>query len=95
MSLSSSRESTRMLGALDIFQSSLMFGFLLEWRRCRLISPILAARCAKEGMPNPQKLVGALAHSETQELSGNSSHSLMYLVHSLSTVPDKKASVNL
>ena len=59
------------------------------------ISPILAARCAKEGMPNPQKLVGELTHSKTQELGGNSSQSLMCLVHNLSTIPDKKVSVNL
>src|SRR6267154_2215533 len=80
-------------GPLEASHSSLMHGFLLERRRWRLVSFILAALCAKVGMPSPQKFVGELAHSVTQELGGNSRHSLMCFVHNLSTMPDKKASV--
>src|SRR6267154_2460641 len=89
----SSRESTMTFGPLEASHSSLMLGFLLERRRWRLVSFILAALCAKVGMPSPQKFVGELAHSVTQELGGNSSHSLICFVHNLSTMPDKKASV--
>src|SRR6267154_2455615 len=89
----SSRESTMTFGPLEASHSSLMLGFLLERRRWRLVSFILAALCAKVGMPSPQKFVGELAHSVTQELGGNSSHSLICFVHTLSTMPDKKASV--
>src|SRR6266516_4622453 len=39
--------------------------------------------------------VGELTHSVTQALAGSSSHSLMWLVHILSIIPDRKASVNL
>src|SRR6266516_3252361 len=46
-------------------------------------------------MPSPQKLVGELIHSVTQELGGNASHSLIWLVHNLSMISDRKASVNL
>src|SRR6266516_5590630 len=46
-------------------------------------------------MPSPQKFMGELIHSVTQELGGNSSHSLIWLVHNLSMVSDRKASVNL
>src|SRR6267154_2339918 len=70
-----------------------MLGFLLLLRRWRLFNVILATLCAKVGTPSPQKLMGELAHSVTQELSGNSSHSLMCFVHSLSTTPERKESV--
>src|SRR6266516_5938551 len=40
-------------------------------------------------------MIGELAHSVTQELGGNSIHSRMFLVHSLSITPDRKASVKL
>src|SRR6267154_928359 len=89
----SNNESTRMFGPFEASQSSLILGFLLDCKRCRLVKLILAALCAKVGMPSPQKLVGELAHSVTQELGGNSSHSLICFVHNLSTMPDKKASV--
>src|SRR6267154_364774 len=72
-----------------------MLGFLLLLRRWRLFNVILATLCAKVGTPSPQKLMGELAHSVTQELSGNSSHSLMCFVHSLSTTPDRNESVKL
>src|SRR6266516_4204662 len=94
-SLLSNNESTKMFGPLESSQSSLMLGFLLVWSRCLLVKAILAALCAKVGIPNPQLLIGELAHSFTQELGGNSSHSLMCMVHNLSIVPDRKASVKL
>src|SRR6267154_1688663 len=42
----SSRESTMTFGPLEASHSSLMLGFLLERRRWRLVSFILAALCA-------------------------------------------------
>src|SRR6267154_622529 len=66
----SSRESTMTFGPLEASHSSLMLGFLLERRRWRLVSFILAALCAKVGMLSPQKFVGELAHSVTQEFGG-------------------------
>src|SRR6267154_3989088 len=72
-----------------------MLGFLLVWRRWRLVYVILAALCAIVGIPSPQKLMGELAHSVTQELGGNSSHSLMCFVHNLSKTPERKESVKL
>src|SRR6267154_1792545 len=91
----SSSESTRKFGPFEASQSSLMLGFLLDCKRCRLVKLIPAALCANVGIPSPQKPVGELAHSVTQELRGNSSHSLICLVHSLSITPDIKASVKL
>src|SRR6267154_515166 len=92
----STSESTRMFGPFEAFQTSLMLGFLIDCKRCRLVKLILAALCANVGIPtSPQKPVGELAHSVTQELGGNSSHSLICLVHSLSITPDIKASVKL
>src|SRR6266516_4614249 len=72
-----------------------MSWFLLRCNRCRLVSLILAALCANVGMPSPQEFIGVLAHSVTHELCGNSSHSLIFMVHNLSITPDKNASVKL
>src|SRR6266516_8013929 len=94
-SLLSNSVSTKMFGPLEASQSSLMLGFLLVCNRCLLDKAILAALCAKLGMPNPQWFMGELTHSVTQALGGSSSHSLMWLVHSLSIMFDRKASVNL
>src|SRR6267154_2384343 len=91
----SSIESALILGPFEACHSFLMLGFLLDCRRWRLVNVILAALCVKVGIPSPQKLMGELAHSVTQELDGNSSHSLMCFVQSLSTTPDKKESVKL
>src|SRR6267154_1525443 len=88
----SNSESTRMFGPFEASQSSLMLGFLLDCKRCRLVKLILAALCANVGIPSPQKPVGELAHSVTQELGGNSSHSLICLVHSLSITRHKGVS---
>src|SRR6267154_2310929 len=66
----SNSESTRMFGPFEASQSSLMLGFLLDCKRCRLVKLILAALCANVGIPSPQKPVGELAHSVTQELGG-------------------------
>src|SRR6266516_4234909 len=73
----SSNESEKIFGLCVASQSSLMLRFLLDLRRCRMVSFILAALCANVGIPSPQKLIGELAHSVTHELGGNSSHSLM------------------
>src|SRR6267154_1918040 len=89
----SSIESALILRVFEASHSSLMLGFLLVWRRWRRANAILAALCAKVGIPSPQKPMGELAHSVTQELGGNSSHSLICFVHSLSTTPDRNESV--
>src|SRR6267154_1694816 len=91
----SSIESALILKLFEASHSSLMLGFLLVWRRWRLVNVILAALLAKVGIPSPQKFMGELTHSVTQELGGNSSHSLMCFVHSLSTTPERKESVKL
>src|SRR6267154_6528649 len=91
----SNRESVVTFRLLEASHSSLMLEFLLDLSRCLLVSFIFSAICAKVEMPSPQKLTGALAHSVTQELGGNSSQSLMYLVHKRSTTPERKASVKL
>src|SRR6266516_594262 len=91
----SNNESARIFGWFVTSQSSLMLAFLLDLRRCLLVSFSLAALCAKVGIPSPQKVIGELAHSVTHELGGNSSHSLMCFVHNLSIVPDRNASVKL
>src|SRR6267154_1453232 len=91
----SSIESALILGPFEASHSSLMLGFLLDCKRWRLVNAILAALCAKVGIPSPQKLMGELTHSVMQELGGNSSHSLMRFVHSLSMTPDRNESVKL
>src|SRR6267154_2126617 len=88
----SSIESALILGPFEASHSPLMLGFLLDCRRWRLVNVILATLCAKLGIPSPQKLMGELTHSVTQELGENSSHSLMFFVHSLSTTPHRKES---
>src|SRR6266516_3185944 len=50
----SSRESARTFGLFEASQSSLMLRFLLVWRRCLLVTLILAAHWANVGMPSPQ-----------------------------------------
>src|SRR6267154_549371 len=89
----SSIESALILRLFEASHGSLMLGFLLVWRRWRLVNAILAALCAKVGIPSPQKLMGGLAHSETQELGGNSNHYLMCFGRNLPTTPDMKESV--
>src|SRR6266516_5470742 len=91
----SKSESVWMLGPLVDSQRSLMLIFLLEWSRCLLVKLIRAALCVNVGIQSPQLLMGELAHSVTQELGGHSSQSLIWQVHSLSTTPDRKASVKL
>src|SRR6267154_1112751 len=91
----SSIESALILGPFEASHSSLMLGFLFDCKRWLLVNAILAALCAKVGIPSPHKLMGDLAHSVTQELGGNSSLSLMCFVHSLSMIPDRKESVKL
>src|SRR6266516_7282815 len=50
----SSSESAKTFALFEASQSSLMLAFLLVWRRCLLVTLILAARWANVGMHSPQ-----------------------------------------
>ena len=66
----SNNESARILGWFVTSQSSLMLAFLLDLRRCLLVSFSLAALCAKVGIPSPQKLLVSwpiLSHMSSEE----------------------------
>jgi len=78
---------------LEANQRSLITAFLLDISALRLVSLIRSALWTKVGIPRPQKVIGELAHSDTQELAVNSSHFLMWKVQSLSSTLERKVLV--
>jgi hypothetical protein len=79
-----------MLEPLEVIQRSLITAFLLDISALRLVNLILSALWTKVEIPRPQKVIGELAHSDSQELAGNSSDALMWKVQSLSSTLERK-----